>query len=281
MKKYNTIILAGGEKGPLYDTTGYVEKALIPIRGKAMLTRVVETFHESSHVDKIVVVGSRNLESLPVMKHVAKRVRASHTLLRNILLGIGYVKHRIYHGRRRHDGYLISFCDAVFLTTEAVDETLQAIEDVDADIVLHYVEKSTFQKAGLPAKRTYIPIGDGLYTGSTIYYVRSFHKLFRILPLMGKLRKHRKDPQKMLELIGCEGRSVEEIEQAMSRKLKAKVRILVSARAELGMDVDKPSDLELAQRLLDSEAPHNYTAGRMKAEVCAALKRRLAADASA
>ena len=67
MKKYNVIILAGGEKGPLYEPTGYVEKALIPIHGKPMISHVIEAFHASQRVDQIVVVGSSNLDPLDAM----------------------------------------------------------------------------------------------------------------------------------------------------------------------------------------------------------------------
>ena len=57
MKKHTVIILAGGEKGPLYEPTGYKIKALIPIHGKPMIDWVVESFAQSPLVENIVVVG--------------------------------------------------------------------------------------------------------------------------------------------------------------------------------------------------------------------------------
>lgn len=251
MKKYHVILLAGGEKGPLYEPTGFIEKALIPIHGKPMLSRVIEAFRASDRVDEIVVVGSSNLDQLPSMSLVRKRIFTGINVVQNLLHAVTYVKHRLCSGRSDHNGYVISFCDAVFLTPEIINDTLQKIEALDADIVLHYVEESTFAKAGLPTKRTYIPIAGKRYTGSTIYYVKRFSKVFAAMPKLIELRKHRKDPDAMLRLIGCEGADLPEIEQAISRELGAKVKICISEHARMGIDVDKPSDLELANQLLE------------------------------
>jgi GTP:adenosylcobinamide-phosphate guanylyltransferase len=253
MKKFHVILLAGGEKGPLFETTGYVEKALIPIHGKPMLSRVIEAFRASERVDKIVVVGSSNLDSLEAMVHVRKRIFTGLNVVQNLMHAVTYVKHRLHGGASDHDGYVISFCDAVFLTPEIIDDTLRSIEDLDSDIVLHYVEKATFEQAGLPTKRTYIPIAGKHYTGSTIYYVRKFSKVFTALPRLAELRKHRKDPEALLRLIHCEGADLPEIEAALSRELAARVRICISPHARIGVDVDKPSDLELAKRVLQED----------------------------
>jgi len=253
MKKFHVILLAGGEKGPLFETTGYVEKALIPIHGKPMLSRVIEAFHACERVDEIVVVGSSNLDTLEAMAHVRKRIFTGLSVVQNLMHAVTYVKHRLYGGASDHNGYVISFCDAVFLTPEIIDDTLRSIEELDSDIVLYYVEKSAFEEAGLPTNRTYIPVAGRHYTGSTIYYVKKFSKIFAAIPRLVELRKHRKDPRTLLRLIDCEGADLLEIEEAMSRELAARVRICISKHARMGVDVDKPSDLELAKQVLKQD----------------------------
>ena len=247
---FNVIVLAGGSGGPLADATGVQEKTLLPIHGKPMLDRVVDAFHESSEVSEIVVVGSDHLDDLECMSKVRKRMLPGMTAVQNLLHAVGYIKTRLYKGAKGHQGYIVSFCDAVFLNEKIITKTLQTIRETNADIVLHYVERSTFEKAGLPAERTYIPIGDGHYTGTTIYYVRAFSKVLASLDKLATMRKNRKDPQGILRVIGCEGEDFPAIEQALSRHLDAHVRILVSPHPELGMDVDKPSDFELASNIL-------------------------------
>jgi len=247
---YNVIILAGGAGGPLTDATGVAEKALLTIHGRTMLDRVVDAFDASPETANIVVVGSDHLDRLECMSKVRKRIPRGLNLVQNLLHAVGYIKHRLYKGAKGHDGYIVSFCDAVFLTEPIITDTLQSIRNSDADIVMHYVERSTFERDGLPAERTYIPIGKGHYTGTTIYYVRTFSKVLSSLDKLAEMRKNRKDPRGILRVIGCEGEDFPAIEQALSRHLDAKVRLLISAHAGMGMDVDKPADYELAKALL-------------------------------
>lgn len=250
MEKFNLIILAGGEKGPLYEPTGYKTKALIPIHEKPMLDWVIEAFHQNELIDHIVVVGPEELEQCASMRFVSKRIQPGMNLLQNVLAGVHYVKSSIYNYKENHNGYLVSFCDAVFLTPDIVNDTVMSIAKENADIHLHYVEKSSFEKEDLPSKRTYIPVDGNSYTGSTIYYIRKFSLVKSMIDLFGKLRKNRKDPHGILQAIDCEGKSLSEIETTLSLRLSANVKISVSPHARLGMDVDKPSDLALATSVL-------------------------------
>jgi len=258
MKKHTVIILAGGEKGPLYEPTGYEIKALIPIHGKPMIDWVVESFAKCPLVENIVVAGSEELDSCASMVHVRKRIFTGVNLFQNLLHAVTYVKTILYNNAHDHNGYIISFCDAVFLTPEIITDTLTNINDTNADFLLHYIEKSSFEKAGIPAKRTYIPIGNGHYTGSTIYYLKKFSSLKNFLPILLQMRKNRKDPRGLLNAIGCEGTSFEEVEETLSKQLDALLRIKVSPHPFLGMDVDKPADLELAKELLPNPWKHAY-----------------------
>ena len=247
---FNVVILAGGSGGPLTEATGVEEKATLTIHDQPMLDWVVNAFRGSPEVNHLVVVGSGRLDTLRSMAHVRKRIPQGVNVVQNLLHAVGYIKTRFYRDRSDHQGYVITFCDAVFLTPDIVTETLRAIREADADIVMHYVERGTFEAAGLPAERTYIPIGNGLYTGTTIYYVKRFTKVLSSLDKLAAMRKNRKDPHGILRVIGCQGQDFSAIETALSKHLDAKVRILISPHAEMGMDVDKPSDYALARKLL-------------------------------
>jgi len=249
---YNIILLAGGTAPTLTDGTGVDEKASLTIHDQPMLQWVVNAFHHSPEAGNIVVVGSDNLDKLRCMQYVRKRITQGLSVVQNLLHAVGYVKARFYKGEPDHQGYIISFGDTVFLTPEIVTDTLRAIREADADIVLHYVERQTFVEAGLPAERTYIPIGGKEYTGTGIYYVRKFSKVFSSLNELVEMRKQRKDPKGILRVIGCEGEDFPAIEAALSARLDAKVRILISPHAGMGMDVDKPADYRLARKILPS-----------------------------
>ena len=247
---FNVIILAGGTAEALTDGTGVDEKASLTIHDRPMLEWVLRAFDESPEAGHIVVVGAERLDKLRCMQYVRKRIAQGLSVVQNLLHAVGYIKARLYRGEADHLGYVVSFGDVVFLTPQIVTETLRAIRGADADIVLHYVERQTFVDADLPAERTYIPIGGKLYTGTGIYYVRKFSKVFSSLDKLVEMRKNRKDPQGILRVIGCEGQDFPAIEAALSKHLDAKVRILISPHAGMGMDVDKPSDYALARRIL-------------------------------
>lgn len=248
---YNLLVLAGGEKGPLSDVGNYSSKALIPIHNKPMISWVLDAYKEIDSIDKVVVVGPDELDSCDSIKNVSKRVTSGGTLIQNLLLGVGYIKTHVYKCASKHNGYIITFCDAVFLTPEIIKDTMKNIKDSDADIVLHYVEKETFVKDGLPCSRTYIPMDGMNLTGSVIYYVKKFSMVMNLLNELSQFRKYRKEPGKLLKIIGAESDKITDIESALSNKISGKVKLFISPFSGMGMDVDKPSDLELAKKLLN------------------------------
>jgi diacylglycerol kinase (ATP) len=259
MKKYNLIILAGGEKGPLYDEYKCDNKALLPIHGKPMLDWVVEAFERSEFIDNIIVVGADELDQLSSMRYVRKRIMTGLNVVQNLVHGVTYVKTSIYGTSNDHNGYLISFCDAAFLNTEVINDTINNISSSNADVVFHYVEKDSFDKRGLNANRTYIPVGEKNYTGTTMYYIKKFSLISKLLEDLSQMRDRRKDPKGILKVLGCEtSNSLEEIENSLSQKMSAKVKVFESPHVELGMDVDKPADFKLAEKSLSNPWKHNY-----------------------
>jgi molybdopterin-guanine dinucleotide biosynthesis protein A len=250
MKKYNLIVLAGGRQEPLYEVTGVENKAQILIHGKPMLEWVLDAFTASRKIADIVVAGPRELEQLDCMKQVRKRVHGGATVLESLMNAVAYAKLRLSSGDAVHRGYLISFGDAVFLNPEVIQAMLNNIETSLPDLALHYVEKGVYERAGLPLTRTFIPMAEGLYTGTTLYYVRRFRDLSGCLPQLAQLRKVRKQPQKLLQELGCEEMSMNEIATHLSRQLDAKLKIFALDHPEAGMDVDKPVDLALAKKWL-------------------------------
>lgn len=252
MEKPNLIILAGGSKSPLLQNTGLADTALLPIHGKPMLDWVVEAFRASGCIDKIVVVGPEELDALESMQFVDRRVDATSSLTRNVMRGISYVRWTWYRNSLRHPGYIITFCDAVFLTPEAIAETVDTIRNSTQDLVLHYVEKASFEARGLPTDRAWISVEDKFYTASTIFYIRRFGKLSHGLHLIGDLQGYRHEPEGLLGILGLKNRSLADIEKGLSDRLGRGIGIYVSKYPELGMDVENPRDLELAKSVLPS-----------------------------
>lgn len=265
MERPNLIILAGSSKSPLLTNTGLGNKALLPIHGKPMLDWVVEAFRASDCINKIVVVGPEELDSLQSMQFVDRRIDASSSLVRNVMRGISFVRWTWYRNSRKHPGYVITFCDAVFLTPEAIADTINNIQSSNRDLVLHYVEKSSFDTKGLTTPRSWIEVENKLYAGSSIYYIKKFGNLAHGLHLIAELQEHRKKPEGftgmasvpgLQGLAGLKSRSLKDVEQALSNRLGRGIGLFVSDYPELAMEMAKPADLDLAKAILPMPWQH-------------------------
>ncbi len=270
IRKYNVIILAGGEEEAWCRKYGYTKKAFLPLNGKPMLHRVIEAFYKSSYVDRIVVVGPKELDAFEAMRFVHKRLPDRGSFIQNLFYAALYVKSSIYNWKKNHNGYLISFCDAAFLNTDIINATLENMSRHEGDMTLHYVSKETIAKSPFPEEnRSYLPIGGGFYTGTNLYYVRKFSSLVPVMGDIVKLRNYRKQPRKFLEHIGCADKDFPGIEEVLSREMRIKVKIHVSPFAEMGVDVDKPADYELAllHCLKEEPKPQHLDVSRLEEEI--------------
>lgn len=248
MKKYNLIILAGGENEAWCQQYGYNRKALLPIGNKPMLEHVIDAYAKSPYIDNIVVVGHKELSCLSAVQNVKKHITEKNSFIKNLIAGVFYIKSSIYKFANKHNGYLISFCDAAYLTTDIVNSTLKNLSKHTPNLCLHYVAKETLLKSGFPTEnRSYLPINEKPFTGANMYYVKNFRILFRALKDIVHLRSVRKEPRLILEHLGCLNKEFPEIEKILSKRLSSEVKIFVSPFAEMGVDVDKPIDYELAK----------------------------------
>ncbi len=248
MRKYNLIILAGGEDEDWCHQYGCKRKAELPLYGKPMIDLVVDAFHKSSYIDQIIVVGPKDLDQLKSMKHVHKRLNEGKSFIQNLLKAVYYIKSSIYKFSNNHNGYLISFCDAAHLNTKIINATLENMSRHDAGLVLHYVEKETISQSGFPIEnRTFLPIGGKKYSGSNIYYVKKARSLLNVVWDIINLRKLRKEPKEFLKYLDCEEGGWPKIEKVVEQHMRTKVKVFVSPFAEMGVDVDKPIDYELAK----------------------------------
>jgi hypothetical protein len=152
---------------------------------------------------------------------------------------------------------LIVTGDLPFLTTEAVDYFLETCLRGEGDLFYPIVKKEINEQRYPGVHRTYVNLKDGTFTGGNIF-VLDPTIIERTLPVAEKLVKYRKKP---IRLAACIGWSVliryligmlslENAEKAVSKMVGVKGTAIVSPYPEIGIDVDKYSDLELARKLL-------------------------------
>lgn len=246
----DAIILAGAlNKGPLRDCSSSPYEAGIEVAGRPMVELVIEALVEVKRIRRIVVAIPDGILSPKSQSKVWKTVPHGVTMLESLA--------KAFEVLQPEEPVLVLTSDIPLLTPAAVEDFLQRCEERPADIHYSFVSKEVNEAKYPGVRRTYVRLKDGTFTGGNI--VR-FHPIV--------LRDHsrriaqaialRKKPIELCKMLGflfvlkfLVGQlTVGEIEGRVENILQLKAAGIVSPYPEVGIDVDKPSDLELARKAL-------------------------------
>jgi len=152
---------------------------------------------------------------------------------------------------------LIVASDLPVLTRLAVDDFIARVAALQADVVYGCVEKRVHLQRFPEVPHTWARMRDGTYCGGGIVAMkpRALPTLERFIEQLGAARKH---PFKLASLFGWDmlarfavGRlSIAQAEARAAKILGAPVRALISPYPETAVNVDRPSDVALARRLV-------------------------------
>ncbi|MDR3559918.1 MAG: nucleotidyltransferase family protein [Negativicutes bacterium] len=244
---YDAIILAGGENHKRLSTyTPQCYEALIEIAGKPMVTFVAEALAASKQVDRIFVMGPA--EALAKCKYPANTfiVEGGPTIVQTIRRGM----EALGHTRR----VLVATADIPLLTTEAVDDFLAQCIKVEADLYYPIVPQEVNERRYPGTKRTYVRLKEGTFTGGNLFLVNPAI-INHCMDVAEQIIANRKNPLKLCHLLGWTFvirflfgiLKLKDVEQRASEMLQVVGAVIQSPYPELGIDVDKPSDLELVR----------------------------------
>ncbi|MGH6921426.1 MAG: MobA-like NTP transferase domain containing protein, partial [Geminicoccaceae bacterium] len=144
------------------------------------------------------------------------------------------------------------------LSAAMIDHFCAAVP-ADADAAVAVVRASLLQRRYPDAVRTYYRFAGEGYSGCNLFLLQSPDAL-RVVRFWTRLEQHRKRPWRLIAEVGplallrfLLGRlSLDGAMRHLSAKVGATVRAVELPFAEAAIDVDKPADLELAERILAS-----------------------------
>lgn len=248
----DAIVLAGGSGKPLY--AGAPEhEALLDIGGKPMLLLTLDALAKSGRIGRVFVVGPvRKLKQLNFPEKVCL-VQSGQNLTDTIASGV-----KAAGGRGR---MLIAAADLPFLTSESVDDFLAECENESGDLYYAVVAKARMLKKFPKSDRTYVRLRDGVFTGGNLFFVNA-EIMERCMEVARRAVENRKKPWRLASLMGWRvllkfifrRLSLEDIEARLSAVLGITGRVIQSKYPEIGMDVDKISDLEIARNFYKRES---------------------------
>lgn len=245
----NAVILAGDRCN--FNPEGPGSKALIKIKGKAMVEYVVRALRESKQVGQIAVVGPVKQLKLCLKDEVDHFIEGEDSLLENALKGL-----KLFQDEHR---VLLLTSDIPMLTAQALDHFITQCDDTGADLCYPIVRKEDNQAKFPTAKRTYARLKEGTFTGGNILYVNP-RAVDRCISFAKQMIEYRKKPWKMCRVLGWNfvfgllvgSLTIPGIEERISRLLDMKVAAILSPYPEISNDVDKESDLAVAREHLEN-----------------------------
>ena len=257
----NALILAGsrGPDDPMAKAAGVSHKALLPVAGVPMLLRVVEALRAMPEIARIYVCiederivlqvpalealhRDRTLEILPAADSPATSVAAA---LRVIELT---------------QPLLVTTADHPLLTPAILQRFVDTAPK-DCDLAVALAPSDVVAAAYPGAIRTFYKLGNRRFSGCNLFLVRSSNAA-RVANFWRRMETHRKRPLRLIWEVGPLAllrvlfglMTAEQAFAYLSRKAGAVIRHVELPFAEAAVDVDKPADLELVERIFASRA---------------------------
>lgn len=252
--QYDAIILAGGESSSeLKKIAPYDNEALIIIGNYPMIYYVYQALRSSSYINQIVVSGP--VEALKAILPRDERllfVDGGQNAIESFAHAVKTLKATEISSK-----VLILPTDIPFITVQAIEDFLDRCEKSNCDFYYPVTRKEVNEEKFPGVQRTYVRLMEGTVTGGNLFLIRS-ELIEQCLEMGLKLVERRKNPLAMARLFGVglvwkyltRRLSIEMAEKRFYKVLGIKGKCIISPFAEIGVDVDKPSDLNLAQEKL-------------------------------
>lgn len=250
MSEVDAVVLAGGVvKGELARAGGSAKKACLNVGNRLMVEYVVEALEGASSIDDIVVAGPPELAEVFSGKGRVRVVNGGEDMVTTALQG----------ARELSEGQFILFvtADVPLIKPDMVDDFISTCRDREYDLYYPIVPREATEAAYSGVRRTYARLKEGVFTGGNLFLVRS-SVIARCAENAMRLVKLRKNPLQLARLAGwclliksAFGQvSLKEAEERFSHILGLKGKAVVMPYPEIGIDVDKIEDLNLARQIL-------------------------------
>jgi len=247
----DALVLAGSRNdGPLKQCSSVPYEAMITIGRKTMVDYVIDALRDSKRINRIVVVGPSDISGFCTRSDVSV-IKADGNLMENVSRGVACLP-----GAER---VLLSTCDIPLITAQAIEDFLDKCGDRSAQFYYPVIPREVVEKRFCHTKRTYVTLKEGDFTGGNLFLIDP-GAVNRCKEIGQQLIDARKSPIRISKLMGVlfllrfmmRMVSLREAEEKASDLLGIAGMVVVTTFPEVGVDVDKPCDLELVIKVLDS-----------------------------
>lgn len=249
---WSCVILAAGRgpDDPMAKAFGVTHKCNLAIAGKPMLQWVLEALRGTAlHKPFVVVIDDTRAISANADIDI---IPAKSSAPASAMAAIEHLDHY---------PVLITTGDHPLLTAEMITHMLTASETRSADVYVGLATAEVIQARYPQTKRTYFNLGGTRVSGCNLFAVTSSRGL-KLLERWQELERNRKKPWKLVGAFGFKPLvwftlgmlTPERAFGYISEQIGIIVKPVFLPFAEAAIDVDKPSDHALAERILKTRS---------------------------
>lgn len=246
----DAVIIAGGipqEGEPLYEYTQGASKAMLDIAGKPMVQWVLDALNGAAEIDKVVIVGLSEEEGLESDK-ITAFVPNMGDLIANVRAGV--IKTLEINPQTNH--VIVVSSDIPAISSEMVDWLVNASKGSDLDLYYTVIERQVMEKRFPTSKRSYVRLKDVEVCGGDINIIHA-SLAASDSDIWDRLLDSRKNAVKQAAIIGFDtlllmllhAVTIDRAVEKVAKRLKITGKAVLCPFAEVGMDVDKPNQLDI------------------------------------
>jgi len=258
--QFGALVLAGsrGPDDPVARQAGVVSKVIVPVAGVPMILRVLSALEASTLVDRITVVGLADEARvhLGVTSGLADRGIQFQPGGRSPADSVALALESFPADRP----ILITTADHALLTAGVVDWFLASALETRADAVVGFTPYERVVAVAGHTRRTVTRLADNAVCGCNLFALltprgRAAVDFFR------RIERHRKHPVRIARELGLvtllkfilRRLALGDAMERLSNLCGARMGAVLLPFGEAAIDVDKPDDLAVAERLLQRD----------------------------
>jgi GTP:adenosylcobinamide-phosphate guanylyltransferase len=253
----DAIVMAGGipkPEDPLYEFTQGQPKALLDIAGKPMIQWVLDAISGSVTVDRVVLVSLSEETGLECSKPITY-LPDQGGLLENVRGGI----EKAVEINPEAIKVLTVSSDIPTIKAEMIDWMVNENSDTDLDLYYTVIPREVMEARFPKSNRSYTLLKDAELCGGDLNIIRS-STVHANVELWDRIVAARKNVFKQAALLGygnlllllSRQLTLAGAIKRVTEKMDITGKAVISPYAELGMDVDKPHQLEIVRAELAS-----------------------------
>ncbi len=252
-QKWTAVILAGGRgpDDPLAKAFSVSHKCLLPVGGVAMLKRVFDVLASHPAIERILV----SIDDFDVAHRALGRDATAELLPTGP--GAAHSAAMAVRGLGDEFPVLLTTADHALLDHAMLDHFLAGADAASCDLAVGLARAETILAAYPNAKRTFLKLGPDRVSGCNLYAMNTPEAL-KVIEFWQGLERNRKNPLSLVRAFGpgalvryATGRlTLGSAFAYASKRLGATVSPILMPQANAAIDVDKPQDKELVERIL-------------------------------